>query len=301
MSGEVLVVIWGGAGRCSVLRQMKGFILFLVQWDGEQSRTPKEPERHLLPSLPEVVWSVFDCPQPLHNAMGLKRLLWMFPMVAISCRGFHGPLCLLYPLPYLDFYRTQTHTLVLLPPPYAGPESLLCSVLPAGHCETGATQQRPGACRVKWRGVFIWGKTRLGLLTKLVKSETCHFVRQALLKHKVYWALRNKNVVQWLIWYVATDTFSCWPLQREGQQKSEQPSAQLKGLFWADFESFSADSVLLWPVQLSKVTILYTLDSHPLKMLKHSEKWSLILKLSDKLFSMSPDGSCAGSLGGHLN
>lgn len=227
--------------------------------------------------------------------MGLKSFLQMFPMDAAPDIGFH-------PLAHLDFSRWQTHTPVLPPSPRNGPKSPLRSILPAGRCETGTMQQRPRAWRVKRRGVFIWGKTRLGLLTKLVKSETWHLVLlQGLLKYKVCWALWNENVVQRLIWYIVTDTSSCWPLHRR-DSKGPNSHVQLKGLFWADFESFSAARVFsLWPVQLSKVTVLYTLDSHPLKMLKHSEKWSLILKLSDKLFSMSPDGSCAGSLGGHLN
>lgn len=158
---------------------MKRFILFLVQWDNRQSPTSEEPERCLLPSLPEVAWSVLDAPQPLHNAMGSKRLLQMLPMDVAPHSGFHLLL-------HLDFPRSQTHIPVLPPSPHTGPESPLRSILPAGHCETGVRQWRPGACRVKWRGVFIWGKTRLGLLTKLVKSETWYFVLlQGLLNYKV--------------------------------------------------------------------------------------------------------------------
>lgn len=165
---------------------MKWFILFQMQWHNEQSST-KESESCLFPSLPEVAQSVHDASEPLHNAMCSKRLLQTFPMDTVPCSGFHKPLlfsahCLIRI--FLD--HRQTHPPVLSPSFCTGPESPLQSILPAGHCETGAMQQKPGVYCVKWRDIFIWGKTRFSLLTKLVKSETWHFgLLQRLLKYKV--------------------------------------------------------------------------------------------------------------------
>lgn len=117
---------------------------------------------------------------------------------------------------WISLDHRQTHTPVLSPCLCTGPESPLQSILPVRHCESGVTQQNPRACCVKWRDIFIWGKTRFSLLTKLVKSETWHFaLLQGFLKYEVCWALWNENVVQWLIWYVAIDISSCWPLHRE--------------------------------------------------------------------------------------
>lgn len=204
ISWEVSFLIWEDAGKCFVLQHMKCFILFLVQWDNEQSPISKEPGWCLLPSLPEAAWSLLDAPQPLHNTIGSKKFIQMFLRDAIPRSGFHGLLCLLCPLPYLYFSRSQTdaHAPVLPPSPCTCPESPLRNILPAGLCKTGAMQQRPRACCVKGRGVFIWGKTRLGLLTKLVKSGTWHFaLLQRLPKYKVCWALWNENIVQWLTWW----------------------------------------------------------------------------------------------------
>lgn len=183
-----------------------------------------------------------------------KCFLWMQFLAATSMGCFvFSAYCLIW----ISLDHRQTHTPVLPPSSRTGPKTPLCSILPAGHCETGATQQRPRACCVRWRGVFIWGKTRLGLLTKLVKSETWHFVLlQGLLKYKVCWALWNENLVQWLIWYIATDTSSCWPLHRE-DSKGPNSRVQLKGLFWAEFESFSEVPMFYYCDQPSFPRLLY--------------------------------------------